>query len=110
MAAAQSGLDAALAVAGFAAPAVSVVANVDAREHRDAASWRQLLSQQLCRPVRWRESLVAMNGMGVTTFVELGAGTELSGMVKRTLDGATRANVATPDDLPRMVERLDAAR
>jgi [acyl-carrier-protein] S-malonyltransferase len=110
MAAAQSGLDAALAVAGFAAPAVSVVANVDAREHRDAESWPQLLSEQLCRPVRWRESLVAMNGMGVTTFVELGAGTELSGMVKRTLDGTIRASVATPDDLSHLGERLDAAR
>jgi [acyl-carrier-protein] S-malonyltransferase len=109
MAPAQGRLDAALAVAGFAAPAVPVVANVDAREHRDAASWPQLLSQQLCRPVHWRESLVAMDGMGVTTFVELGAGTELSGMVKRTLDGAIRASVATPEDLSHLRERFDAA-
>jgi [acyl-carrier-protein] S-malonyltransferase len=110
MAPAQGGLDAALAVAGFEAPAVPVVANVDAREHRDATSWPHLLSEQLCRPVHWRESLVAMDGMGVTTFVELGPGTELSGMVKRTLDGAIRASVATPEDLSHLGERLDAAR
>ena len=110
MAPAQAGLDAALAVATFAAPAVPVVANVDARAHTDEASWPQLLSQQLCHPVRWRESLVAMDRMGVTIFVELGAGTELSGMVKRTLDGATRAHVATPEDLLQLSEHLDAAR
>jgi [acyl-carrier-protein] S-malonyltransferase len=110
MAPAQGGLDAALAVATFAVPVVPVVANVDAREHTDEASWPQLLSQQLCQPVRWRESLVAMDRMGVTIFLELGAGTELSGMVKRTLDGATRANVATPEDLPQLSKHLDAAR
>jgi [acyl-carrier-protein] S-malonyltransferase len=110
MAPAQGRLDAALGVVSFAAPAVPVVANVDAREHTDGASWPQLLSQQLCQQVRWRESLVALDGMGVTIFVELGAGTELCGMVKRTLDGATRASVATPEDLPRLSEHLDAAR
>jgi [acyl-carrier-protein] S-malonyltransferase len=110
MAPAQGGLDAALAVTTFAVPVVPVVANVDAREHTDEASWPQLLSQQLCHPVRWRESLVAMDRMGVTIFLELGAGTELSGMVKRTLDGATRANVATPEDLPQLSKHLDAAR
>jgi [acyl-carrier-protein] S-malonyltransferase len=110
MASAQDRLDAALAAASFAAPNVPVVANVDARDHRDAGSWPQLLSEQLCQPVRWRESLEAMDRMGVTTFVELGAGAELSGMVKRTLDGATRANVATPDDLPQLIARVDAAR
>jgi [acyl-carrier-protein] S-malonyltransferase len=110
MAPAQDQLDAALAAASFAAPAVPLVANVDARDYRDATSWPHLLSEQLCQPVRWRESLEAIDRMGVTTFVELGAGTELSGMVKRTLEGATRANVATPDDLAQLVERVDAAR
>jgi [acyl-carrier-protein] S-malonyltransferase len=110
MAPAQDRLDAALAAAPLTAPAVPVIANVDARDHRDPTSWSHLLSEQLCHPVRWRESLEAMDRMGVTTFAELGAGTELSGMVKRTLDGAIRANVATPDDLPQLVERVDAAR
>jgi len=109
MAQAQDRLDAALAAASFTPPAVPVIANVDATEHQDAARWPQLLSEQLCQPVRWRESLQTLAGLGVTTFVELGAGTELSGMVKRTLDQAARASVATPDDLPDLAERLDAA-
>jgi malonyl CoA-acyl carrier protein transacylase len=44
--------------------------------------------------------------MGVTTFVELGPGAELSGMVKRTVEGTKRANVATPSDLDKLAEIL----
>ena len=61
-----------------------------------------LLSAQLCSRVRWRESLLAMAAMGATLFVELGPGTELSGMVKRTVPDAARANVASPEDLERL--------
>ncbi|HSS10846.1 MAG TPA: ACP S-malonyltransferase [Acidimicrobiales bacterium] len=110
MAPAQARLDAALADADFATPKMPVVANVDAHTHDDAASWPQLLSSQLCQPVRWRETLLQLSGLGVSTFVELGPGTELSGMVKRTVEGAIRANVATPDDLPNAVALVDDAR
>jgi [acyl-carrier-protein] S-malonyltransferase len=107
MAPAQDPLDEALASAKFADGTVPFVANVDAAAHRDG--WTTLLSSQLVSPVRWRESLLALAGLGVTHFLELGPGTELSGMVKRTVDGAARANVATPDDLAMLPEFLDAA-
>jgi [acyl-carrier-protein] S-malonyltransferase len=97
MAPAQARLDAALAETDFAPARHQVVANVDAAPHTD--DWRHLLSAQLVSPVRWRESLLTLSGLGVTHFLELGPGSELSGMVKRTVDGAIRANVATPDDL-----------
>jgi [acyl-carrier-protein] S-malonyltransferase len=98
MAPAQARLDAALAAARFEAATVDVVANVDAAAHRDG--WVGLLSAQLVSPVRWRESLLCLAARGATHFLELGPGTELSGMVKRTVARSTRANVATPDDLP----------
>jgi [acyl-carrier-protein] S-malonyltransferase len=98
MAPAQGRLDAALSATAFGAAAVDVVANVDAAPHRDG--WVKLLSAQLVSPVRWRESLLGLAGLGVTHFVELGPGTELSGMVKRTVATAARAHVVTPDDLP----------
>ena len=94
---AQEPLDAALAAVDFAPVSCPVVANVDAAPHTDG--FGPLLSVQLCSRVRWRESLLAMADMGATLFLELGPGTELSGMVKRTIPEATRANVATPDDL-----------
>lgn len=100
MAPAQARLDSALAVARFSATEVKVVANVDATAHRE--DFAPLLSSQLCSPVRWRESLIQLAAVGADRFLELGPGTELSGMVKRTLPDAGRANVATPADLDKL--------
>lgn len=97
MASAQADLDEALATTAWADPRVPVIANVDATAHTDG--WSALLSGQLVSPVRWRESLLALTALDVTATLELGSGSELSGMVKRTLDGVIRANVAKPDDL-----------
>jgi [acyl-carrier-protein] S-malonyltransferase len=99
MAPAQAALDTALAAAPLADASVGCVANVDAEVHTSAAEWRRLLSLQLTSPVLWRASLLRLHDLGITAFIELGPGTELSGMVKRTVAGATRANVASPDDL-----------
>ncbi len=100
MAPAQELLDRALSAAAFSQPVWPVVANVDATAH--TSGFEQLLSAQLVSPVRWRESLLALRGLGVERTLELGPGSELSGMVKRTLDGVARANVATPDDLAQL--------
>ncbi len=108
MAPAQARLDAALRQAHFHDATVDLVANVDARVHR--TGFDDLLSRQLVSPVRWRESLETLGHAGVTHFLELGPGTELSGMVKRTVEGSTRANVATPDDLDKLMPFLEAVR
>ena len=101
---AQEPLDAALAGVEFATSSSPVIANVDAAAHTEG--FARLLSAQLCSRVRWRESLLAMAEMGATLFVELGPGTELSGMVKRTVPEAARANVATPEDLEALRQLL----
>ena len=46
---------------------------------------RRELSENLLKPVRWRETLLALRAHGVERFVELGPGELLTGMVKRTL-------------------------
>jgi [acyl-carrier-protein] S-malonyltransferase len=104
---AQAPLDAALATAGFAPSLRPVVANVDAGPHSDG--FGRLLSAQLCSQVRWRESLLRLAGMGATMFVELGPGTELSGMVRRTIPDVGRANVAAPEDLDALASAVSAA-
>ena len=108
MSAAQERLDEALAGAGFHSSSLDVVANVDASVHRDG--WANLLSAQLVSPVRWRESLLELSRLGVTHFLELGPGAELSGMVKRTVEDSQRANVSTPADLDGLIDFLDASR
>jgi [acyl-carrier-protein] S-malonyltransferase len=76
-----------------------VVANVDARPHTDHTEWAALLSAQLCTPVRWRQTLHRLANDGITTFVELGPGTVLTGMARRTVAGGRALSVAVPDDL-----------
>ncbi len=96
---AREDLVAALAATHFADATVDCVANVDAATHGAGDEWGRLLAAQLTSPVRWRESQGRLAALGVTTFIELGAGTELSGMVKRTVAGAVRAHVAAPGDI-----------
>ena len=88
------------------APQGHVVANVDAMPHPEAGAWQGLLNAQLCSPVRWRQTLHTLADLGFTTFVELGPGTVLTGMAKRTITDARTLSVATPDDLDRMLETL----
>jgi [acyl-carrier-protein] S-malonyltransferase len=85
-----------------------VIANVDGAAHTAADDWAGLLAAQLCSPVRWRQSLHAMADAGCATFVELGPGSVLSGMVKRTIDGSRPLTVHAPDDLDRLLEHLAA--
>ncbi len=103
---AQAPLDAALAASEFAPASCAVVANVDANAHTD--HYRSLLSAQLCSQVRWRASLLALAGMGAKLFVELGPGTELSGMVRRTVPEAARLNVAGPEDLEALASAISS--
>lgn len=106
MAAAQRRLDAALAVVEFADAVVPVATNTDAALHRAADGWPELLSRQLCNPVRWRQLLGTLATDGVSVFVELGPGAVLTGMAKRTLDGARTFSAATPQEVLTLVNEL----
>ncbi|MEZ5244057.1 MAG: ACP S-malonyltransferase [Acidimicrobiales bacterium] len=90
----------------FRAPEQPVYANVDGVAHDDAADWPDLLGAQLCSPVRWRQTLRNLEDDGFTTYVELGPGTVLTGLVKRTVKTGNRINIATPADLDGLLEQL----
>ena len=83
---------------------VPIVSNVDALSHQQGGEWAALLSAQLCSPVRWKHSLVELARQGVAGYVELGPGGVLTGMVKRTVDGARSISVSTPDELDSLLE------
>ena len=72
----------ALAAAPLNAPTVPLIANVTAAPVADPDTIRQLLVEQVCGTVRWRESVLAMAALGVTGFVELG-GKVLGPMIRR---------------------------
>ena len=87
-------------------PVVPLVANVLALPISDPAEIKQRLVQQVTGMVRWRESMMWLAANGVTTFVEVGAGKVLSGLVKRIVEGADTLSIGTPDDIETVVGRL----
>jgi [acyl-carrier-protein] S-malonyltransferase len=77
-----------LAAAPLRDPSIPVVANATAEPVTSAEELRELLARQLTGRVRWTESVRRMAALGVDTFIEVGPGTVLSGLMKRTVEGA----------------------
>ncbi|KQZ64968.1 ACP S-malonyltransferase [Sphingopyxis sp. Root1497] len=89
-----------------AAPLVPVVANVTASPVGDADTIRDLLVQQVTGRVRWRESVAAMEAIGVGHFVEFG-GKVLGPMVKRSASGEVEVtSVISMDDIEALLKTL----
>ncbi len=80
-------------------PRVPIVANVDAQPKRTAADAIEALVAQVSSPVRWEDVVRRLASDGVTTYVEVGPGTVLSGLVRKIHREATVASFGTPDDL-----------
>ena len=64
-------------------PTVDIISNVTALPQNNAKTIKNLLIEQIERPVRWRESVNNMIGNGVNKFLEVGPGKVLSGLIKR---------------------------
>ena len=79
-------------------PAVPVVVNVDARPVTTADAARQALVRQVTRPVRWVESVLGMAARGTHTFVEVGPGKVLTGLIRRIAPEAATASVGEIED------------
>jgi [acyl-carrier-protein] S-malonyltransferase len=77
------------------APAVPLVANVTALPVADPDTIRAQLVSQVAGRVRWASSVEWMAAQGVTSFIEIGAGKALSGMIRRIAKEAGTANVGT---------------
>ncbi len=87
---------------------VPVVSNVDALAHDAGSEWTSLLSAQLVSPVRWKHCLLGLAELGVMDFAELGPGGVLTGMAKRTVEGARTISIATPEELDKLLEWVNA--
>ncbi|KPP80440.1 MAG: malonyl CoA-acyl carrier protein transacylase FabD [Oceanicaulis sp. HLUCCA04] len=97
---AADAMAAALSSATIRTPRVPIVTNVSAGPVSDPEVIRAQLVEQVTGRVRWRESVIWMAGEGgITRFAEAGAGKVLSGMLKRSVDGAEGIPLNTPADL-----------
>ena len=89
-----------------AASLVPVIANVTASPVSDADTISNLLVEQVTGRVRWRESVGAMEAIGVTQFVEFG-GKVLGPMVKRSASGDVETvSVISMDDIEALLKTL----
>lgn len=88
-----------LEAAAVGAPTFPVIANATATVYeRSAPQVRSRLAEQLAHPVRFRESVDTLHALGCRVFVEVGAGTVLSGLVRKCL--GEREHVAVSLDRP----------
>ncbi len=80
-------------------PEIPFIANVDAKPKRTAAEVNQSLVEQLDHPVQWVEIIRRMVREGVATFIELGPGRVLSGLVRRIDEGVRVFHVEDRESL-----------
>jgi [acyl-carrier-protein] S-malonyltransferase len=80
-------------------PRIPIVANVDAEPKRTAREAIEALVDQVSAPVRWEAVVSRLASDGVTTYVEVGPGTVLSGLVRKIQKHAAVFSVGSPDDL-----------
>ncbi len=99
MAAAEQRLARDLDALAIADPSVPLYNNVDAVPVTSAAELRDGLKRQVTRSVRWTEAVRRMADDGFTTFVEVGPGNVLSGLIRRIARDARRFNVSDPASL-----------
>ena len=85
-------------------PAIPVIGNVHARPMRSADELRADIKAQMQSRVRWTESVQAMTGNGIQTFVEAGSGTVLLGLIKRIDASAAGMALGAPQDFAALEE------
>jgi [acyl-carrier-protein] S-malonyltransferase len=85
-------------------PLVPVVANVDGEPKRDAKSTVEALIAQVSSPVRWDAVVRRLASESVTTYVEVGVGTVLTGLVRKIHREAKSVSFGTSDNLSAVEE------
>ena len=83
-----------------------LVANVDGRENTNPAAAREALKAQVTAPVLWEDSVARLLELGVETFVEVGPGRVLSGLVKRAARKATILAAGTAEEVEAAAAQL----
>jgi len=83
----------------FKHPSVPVIANSTAQPLTSADEVKEELLQQLCNCVQWQPSIEYMVGAGISTFIEIGPGQVLTGLVKKISTDVQVFNMSDPDSI-----------
>ena len=87
-------------------PRIPYVANVTAQYVKSAAEVKELLTRQVSSSVRWQQSVEAMIGDGVDTFIEIGPGKTLAGFMRKISRDVKTLNVEKLEDISKVAEAL----
>jgi len=84
---------------------VPVVTNVGGRIITRSEEFRHILAQQIVSPVQWVDCVRTMIERGIKTFIEIGPGRVLSGLIKRLDKTLTVINIEKPEDIEKAMEQ-----
>lgn len=96
---AAEGMAQAISPLNFRDPNVPIVVNCTAHPVTAADGVKEELLRQLCHCVQWQRSVEYMMGAGVSTFIEIGPGQVLSGLIKRISNEAQILNVSDAESI-----------
>ncbi len=83
-----------------------IIENVSAKENSNGERVKEALTEQVSAPVLWKQTVEKLIENGVTTFVEVGAGKVLSGLVRQINRDVRSLNVENSDSLRNTKENL----
>ena len=110
MAPAQERLAKDLAMAEFSGLKFPLVTNVDADTITKGEEARDALTRQVTMPVRWEESVRLLIEEGVNTFVEVGPGRVLTGLLRQIERSVAALNIEDEKSLAATLEKIAAAK
>ena len=87
----------------FKKPEINIISNVTAQQTNDPNEIKNLLIEQIERPVRWREIVINMIDSKVEKFIEIGPGKVLSGLVKRINSNVKLIQANNLEDLNNLI-------
>ena len=106
MRSAQEGFKKVIGEINLRKPQIPVVANVNAEPVSDPEQIRKLLVDQIIMPVLWHQSMERLYREGVRSYVEIGPGKVLQGLLKRSFKDIRYAGIDKLTDLDQLAERI----
>jgi len=106
MASAAAGIASALESVAFSTPSAPVVANNDGLAYAESSGWAARSADHVMVPVRWRASMETLAALGADAFVEVGHGSMIAGLAKRTVPDVPVYSCSDPVDLAELSEVL----
>ncbi len=99
-----------LAKLSFKDPSIPIIANTSAQPLTDARAIKEELMKQLCNSVQWQRSMEYMINKGTTTFIEIGAGKVLTGLIKRINKNVKTLNIGEISELQNHYRSMKSSR